>query len=110
VDLRIELTGPLEALISMGDCPALREGDASSWFGGLGAAPHPALDAIAGAVNPRARCRPVEVVEAVGPASFAWKVVIDPGAEPQEDPEELALARVSRGASFQLEQRRPLRA
>jgi hypothetical protein len=35
--------------------------------------------------------------------------VIDPAAPPQEDPPELKLARLSKGATFRLEQRRGLR-
>jgi len=105
VDFRVEVTGPRTARIAIGDCPALDEGDAHSWLAGLGAEPHPALDAIAGAVNPRTRCRPVEA----GDARLAWEVVLDPAAEPRDDPPELALARISRGATFELEQRRPLR-
>ena len=106
VDFRVEIAGPLRARIAIGECPALAEGDAWSWFAGLADAPHPALDAIAGAVNPRARCHPV--ANPVG-ARLAWDVVIDPEAEPQRDPPELALARFSRGAAFRFEQRRPLR-
>ncbi len=106
VDFRVEITGPRSARIAIGDCPALREGDALSWFATLGVAPHPALDAIASRVNPRARCHPVEKPEG---AAFAWDVVIDPNAEPQPDPQELKLARISRGAAFQFEQRRNLR-
>ena len=105
-DFRIDLTGDLSARISLRDCAALQEGDVYSWFAGLGAEPHPALDAIAGAVNPRARCQPVADP---GDARLAWDVVIDPGAQPQKDPVELKLARVSRGASFEFEQRRTLR-
>jgi len=68
--------------------------------------PHRALDAIAGAVNPRARCVPIpNPVD----ARLAWDVVIDPSADPQPDPPELKLARLSRGATFRLEQRRALR-
>lgn len=106
VDLRVELQGPQRARISIADCPALEEGDPYSWLAGLGAAPHPALDAIAGRVNPRARCRPAEAGRG---ARFAWEVVIDPAAEPQPEPWELALARISRGATFRFEQRRGLR-
>jgi hypothetical protein len=100
VDFRVE-AGAALARISIGDCPALQEGDAYSWFAGLGGELHPALDAIAGAVNPRARCH------STGP--LEWEVAIDPGAEPQEEPPELRLARVSRGAEFELMPRRPLR-
>jgi hypothetical protein len=106
VDFRVELTGERSARIAIRDCPALHEGDAYSWFAGLGAAPHPALDAIAGAINPHARCHPVE---SPADAALAWDVVIDPASEPQEVPGELRLARVSRGAEFELMQRRPLR-
>jgi hypothetical protein len=105
VDFRVEVTGADTARISIRDCPALQEGDPYSWFAGLRAEPHPALDAIAGAVNPRAGCRPLEVPRGEG---LAWEVSIDPGAEPRPDPPELALARISRGASFQFERRRRL--
>jgi hypothetical protein len=106
VDFRIELTGERSARIAIRDCPALHESDRYSWLVGLGEAPHPALDAIAGALNPRARSHPVP-----GPAGarLAWDVVIDPSSEPQPEPAELKLARISRGAEFELMQRRPLR-
>ena len=107
VDLRVEQTGERSARISIGDCPALAEGDRYSWLAGLEAAPHPALDAIAGAVNPRARCHPVEHPEG---ARLAWDVRIAPASEPQAEPGELRLARISRGAEFELMRRRPLRA
>jgi hypothetical protein len=107
INFRVELTGERSAQIAIGDCPALEEGDAYSWFAGLRSEAHPALDAIAGCVNPRARCRPI-----VNPrgARLAWEVVIDPNVEPLEAPSELALAKLSRGAGFRFEQRRSLRA
>jgi hypothetical protein len=107
LDFRVEILGPKHARIAIHDCPALSEGDAHSWFAGLGAAPHPALDAIAGCVNPRARCIPVADPNG---ARLAWDVVIDPDAEPQPPPLELALAKISHGAAFRFEQRRSLRA
>jgi hypothetical protein len=106
VDFRVDVTGPETARIAIRDCPALEEGDTHSWFAGLSASVHPALDAIAGAVNPHARCHPVRDP---GDARFAWDVVIDRAAEPQPVPEELNLAKISRGAAFQFEQRRTLR-
>jgi hypothetical protein len=106
VAFRVEVNGARSARIAIADCPALEERDPYSWFAGLGAAPHRALDAIAGAVNPRARCVPIpNPVD----ARLAWDVVIDPSADPQPDPPELKLARLSRGATFRLEQRRALR-
>jgi hypothetical protein len=107
LDLRVEIIGPQRARIAINDCAALAEGDAYSWFAGLAAAPHPALDAIAGCVNPRARCIPV--AEGDG-ARLAWDVVIEPDADPRPPPQELALAKISRGAAFRFEQRRSLRA
>ena len=106
VDLRVEVTGAQTARIALGDCPAFEEGDIHSWFAGLSEDVHPALDAIAGAVNPHARCHPVADP---GDARFAWDIVIDRAAEPQFVPQELKLARISRGAAFEFEQRRTLR-
>lgn len=106
VDFRVEVTGPQTARISIGDCAAMKEGDIHSWFAGLSEDVHPALDAIAGAVNPHARCHPVSEP---GDARFAWDIVIDRAAEPQFAPQELNLARISRGAAFEFEQRRTLR-
>lgn len=106
VDFRVEITGSETARIAIGACPALEEGDVYSWLAGLGAAPHPALDAIAGVVNPHARCRPAADP---GAARLAWEVVIDRTSPPQDEPQELKLARISRGAAFELERRRSLR-
>lgn len=105
-DLQIELTGDQSARISLGDCPGLNEGDPYSWFAGLSDVAHPALDAIAGRVQPRARCHPVSP-----PAGrkLAWDIVINPATEKQLEPQELKLAHISRGATFRFEQRRSVR-
>jgi hypothetical protein len=107
IDFRVELLGPERVRIALHDCPALDEGDVYSWFAGLARAPHPALDAIAQRVNPRARCLPVDAPTG---ARYAWDVVVDPDNEPAPSPKELALAKISRGAAFRFEQRRSLRA
>jgi hypothetical protein len=106
LDWRVEISGPESARIALGDCPALAEADICSWFAGLADAPHPALDAIAGSVNPHARCHPAD---RAGDEAFAWAVRIDSSAEPQLPPQELRLAKISKGAAFRFEQRRPLR-
>lgn len=106
VDWRVEILGPRSARLVLGDCAALEEGDAWSWFAGLGEAPHPALDAIAGRVNPHARCHPVAPPAG---ARLAWDVIVDPQSPPQQEPQELKLARISKGARFRFEQRRLLR-
>jgi hypothetical protein len=105
VDLRLELTKDGALRIEMGDCPALEEADHHAWFGGLSNDPHPALEAIATSVNPKARCRQAEP----GDARFAWEVFIDPAAEPKGEPQQMKMARYSRGVDFELMQRRPLR-
>lgn len=89
----------------IGDCAALAEGDSLSWFALLGATPHRALDAMVRAVNPRARCRPLDVAG----ARVAWSIAIDAEAEPAPEPPEVALAKLSNGARFRFTPRRPLR-
>lgn len=106
IDFRVELTGTNSARISIGECPALEEGDGYSWFAGLDVAPHPALDAIAGVINPKARCKPIPSPR---DAALAWDVVIDATHDDFATPPELKLARLSRGVEFELMQRRPLR-
>ena len=105
-DFRVEHENAGRVFLWLRPCPALAESDSYSWFAGLGAASHSALDAIAGIVNPRARCRPVESPRGGG---LAWLIEIDPAAEPRPSPPELEIARISRGANFTFEQRRGLR-
>ena len=105
VDFGVEVLGGSTVRITVGDCPALEEADAHSWFSGLATEPHPAIQNIAACVNPQARCRPAEA----SGARFAWDVVIDPAAEPMEEPVEMKFARFTRGFEFELMQRKPLR-
>ena len=83
------------------DCAALAEGDPWSWFALLDGA-HPALDAIARAVNPRARCLPCDVPG----ARVAWSVTIDPSAEPAPEPPEVMITKLSKGVTFHWASRR----
>ena len=106
IDFSVKLAAANELRITIGPSPALEEGDHYSWFATLGHQAHPALEAMVGAINPRARCVP-DPNAADG--RLAWKVFIDPDAEPSPEPPELGFARMSRGAGFVLEQRRPLR-
>ena len=89
----------------IGECAALSEGDAYSWFALLGPEPHRALDAIVRTVNPRARCHPLQVAG----ARVAWSIAIDPAAEPAPEPPEVALVKISKGANFRFVPRRPVR-
>jgi hypothetical protein len=99
VDLRVDVVDERHAVLAFGPCPAFDEDDPYSWFAQVGTAPHPALDAIARAVNPRARCHPKSPPD---DARFAWDVVIDPDAEPAEEDAAVRIVRGSRGASLML--------
>lgn len=105
VDLRVVLQGDGALRVAIGDCPALDEADAHAWMASLSGAPHPALEAIASVVNPRARVRAADRED----VAFAWEIFIDPAADPRDEPQEMRIARYSRGVDFELMQRRPLR-
>jgi hypothetical protein len=84
------------------DCAAFAEPGACSWFA-LGIdAWRRALDAITRVVNPRARTR---FHDRPG-ARFAWSVAIDPRAEAQPEPPEVALTKLSKGTTFRFVPRR----
>ncbi len=106
VDWSVALPRPGVARVAIRPCPVLDEGDVYSWFATLGEDEHPALNAIVGAINPKARCVPTATENG---ESLAWNVVIEASEEPRPEPSEVGLARLSRGATFALEQRRPLR-
>lgn len=80
------------------DCEALRESDGYSWVALLGAAPHPGLDAIVQAVNPRARCLPTPPS---GRERLAWEIVVDPTAPVAEAPPEIAMVAATNTAQFE---------
>jgi len=105
VDLRVGLEDG-GVRLAFGECTAFEEGDAHSWYAGLDEAPHPALDAIARAVNPRASC--AQSATRAGERLAYW-IELDPGAAPHPEAPDVKLARLSRGASLVLERRRPLR-
>jgi len=101
-DLRVA-RAPGRVRCALVDSAAYAEGDAYSWLALLDpAAPHPALAAIARAVNPRAQCRPL----AAAGARLAWEVGIDASADPAPEPPALMLARMSKGATFRFASRR----
>ncbi len=96
-DVRLERLGADRGRLAIHDCDALREGDAFTWFALLDVAPHPALDAMVQAVNPRARCEPVAPTAG---ARFAWDVVIDPHAAPAPMRPEIAMVAGTTTAKF----------
>ena len=97
--LRFELerVGPARGRLTIADCDALAEGDAFSWYALFDVAPHPALDAMVHAVNPRARCVPVTPRPG---ARFAWDVVIDAAAEPAALRPEVGMVEATDTARF----------
>jgi hypothetical protein len=105
IDLHVERAGD-RLRCWIGDCEAYAEGDDFSWPALLGAEPHRALSAIVRTIDARARCLPCEVPG----ARAAWGVIIDPAAEPAPEPPEVALTKVSTGATFRFVPRRPVRA
>ncbi len=107
VDLRVARISPERLHLSIGTCPALAESDHHSWFSSLDEEPHAALAAIAGAINPQARCRRVEASDG---AHHAWEITIDPAGPTWKEPPELALARITKGATWNFERRRLPRA
>jgi hypothetical protein len=82
----------------IGDSAAFAEGDSYSWFALLAehSEPHSALDAIVRSVNPRARCHPIRL----DGARVAWSVAIEPNTEPAPEAPAVALAKMSKGATF----------
>jgi len=93
----VQATAADRARIAIGDCDALHEGDAYSWYALLDAAPHPALDAMVQAVDSRARC--VSATPS-GDERLAWEIVVDPAAAPAPMPSEAAMVAATGTATF----------
>jgi hypothetical protein len=111
VDLSVEVVrdsegGDERVRFAIGRCAALDEGDGFTWFSYLGGAGDRALDAIVQAVNPRAACH---AVATTGSEQFAYEAVIDPTATPAAEAPEIALAKISTGATVTFTPRRPAR-
>lgn len=106
VDLRIEVLDDGRVRFALGPSPILDEADGFTWFAQLGGAGDRALDAIVHAVDPRAACHPVATR---GDERFAYEAVIDPTAEARPEANEIALAKISGGATFVFTPRRPVR-
>jgi len=96
-DVGLERLAADRGRLAIPECDALHERDACSWFALLDADPHPALDAMVQAVDPRARC-----VRAAPPpgARFAWDVVVDPAIAALSDRPEVAMVANTGTARF----------
>ena len=97
VDVRVQRVAGDRGRLVVGECTALDEGDACSWFALLDVVPHPALDAMVAAVDPRARC--VATTPPPG-ARFAWDVVVDASAEPAAERPEIGMVAATGTARF----------
>jgi len=93
VELALEPSGARGLRVALEAPPALLDPEAPGWLGLLARGETRALDAIARAVEPRAR------VEAVG--RHAFRVDVDPSRAPAETPQSVALTRLSTAASWQ---------
>ncbi len=78
--INIEKIDERRATLELLDGPALQEGDAASWFGLLQEGHTAGLDALVQGVDPRARCVRSD------DSKLVWEIVIDPSAEPAEEP------------------------
>ena len=109
VDLTVEVVDAEHVRFAINGCPALDEGDALTWFAHIGGADATAdrgLDAIVQAVNPRAACR---AVPTRGSERLAYEAVIDRNATPAREASEIALGKISTGATVVFTPRRPVR-
>jgi hypothetical protein len=106
VDLRVEVPDDARVRFAFGPSAAFDEADGFTWLSQLGGAGDRALDAIVQAVDPRARCN---AVATRADERFAYEAVIDAYAAPATEAPEIALAKISGGATFVFTPRRPLR-
>lgn len=83
--------------LAIADCAALQEGDPYSWYALLDGGPQPGLDAMAQAVNPRARCLPAATRAG---ERFAWEIVVDPSAAPVDTPMDVTMVANTNAAAF----------
>jgi hypothetical protein len=91
---------------ALADAPCFHEPDVLSWLSSMSDQPHPALDAIAQSINPRAFSAPD--APRAG-ERLAWYITIDPAAEPARPSPSVELARISTGATVKVLPRRDLR-
>jgi hypothetical protein len=103
----IEVVDAQTVRFALRDAPCFHEQDGFSWFASATSAPWPALDAIVRAVNPRASSVPVAPHDG---ERVAWRIVVDPDAEPHRPSANVELARISTGATVTFLPRRDLRA
>jgi hypothetical protein len=102
VAVAVEATDAAHVRMGFRDCPAAHEGDALTWFTGLGDGIETGLRDLVQAFDPGAR---LERVPADSGELHAFSAGIDPAARPVEESAELTVAKISTGATFSF--RRP---
>ncbi len=98
VATKVVLIDDSQLRFSLLEGPCFDEADAHSWLATFDTCDdsHPALDAIAFAINPHARSRRVTAKEG---ERHSFKIVIDAQAEPQRQSGYVSLAKISTGAN-----------
>ena len=102
----IEVLDDQTVRFALHDAPCFHERDGLSWLATMEAAPSPALDAIARAVNPRASSTPDATRNG---EHLAWRITIDPNAAPAPPSPSVEVASISTGATVTFLPRRSLR-
>jgi hypothetical protein len=90
------------------ECEAFAEGEPDAWLALLLDAERPGFDAVVAAVNPRARVAPIDTGSVHAPGRkvrLAWRIEIDPDAEPRAEPPMANAVRVSNVSRFDLRPR-----
>jgi hypothetical protein len=95
VDVAVD-DGDGGATIVLRPCAATEETLVGGWIARLVSGDAAALDAIVGAIDPRARCEPIATPRG---ALRAWRVAVGP--DPLPEPREVTLTRFSTGADFE---------
>ena len=96
VDAAVAVDGE-SVRLTFRDCPAARENDDLTWFSGLGGPTDDVLSQVVAAFHPQARLVPAVANDG---EAYAYEATIDPGREPAAEPPELAIAKISTGATF----------
>jgi hypothetical protein len=100
------LDSPTAGRFWIEECEAFAQGEPEAWVALLSDRESPGIDAVAAAVNPRARLVPLDPAGLDAPGRkpvLAWRLEIDPRAEPRAESPMAAAVRVSNVARFELE-------
>jgi hypothetical protein len=100
--LGFELSDSRRGAFWLEECAALDDAEPRGFFSLLDRTGCPGLDAMVQALNPRARCRPVDP-GFCDAARLAWELVIDGSAPPAEEPAEAGFLQRGYATDFDLE-------